>query len=142
LSWYKQCGMRALYGAVCWGEWIYGLDPSAAPGPEYPRPTGENLERILATNETIMGRAPSGRLWIWGEPPGGNDGWISDGPVALLPSGAMARFQDRRRCFRYSCEREHGVALAVGRLRRFYELVGGSLVPEPVPPPSKSSAAG
>jgi hypothetical protein len=139
LSWYKQCGMRASYGAVCWGEWLYGLDPSAAPGPEYPRPAGENLERILTTNETIMGRAPSGRLWIWGEPPGGNDGWISDRPVALLPSGPWLDFKIGDGAFAI-----HASDSTVWRwpsqvFGGFYE--GGSLVPEPVPAPSESSVA-
>ena len=142
LNWHAQCGMRAGYGAVCWGAWLYGLDRSAAPGPEYPRPAGEKLERILATNETIMGRGPSGRLWIWGEPPGGNDGWISDRPVALKPAGPWLDFKIGDGAFAIHASDSTVWRWPANAFGGFYEILGGSLVPEPVlPAPSESSVA-
>ncbi len=91
MGWYNQCGMRAGYGAVCWGEWLFG-SAVPTPGPDLPSPKGETFERILAKAQTLMGRSPSGRLWIWGGTPNIFDGWVGDSPVALKPAGPWLDF--------------------------------------------------
>jgi hypothetical protein len=134
IGWYNQCGMQASRGAVCWGSWVYGsLLP--APGPEYPRPRGEEFERILASNESIMGRSASGQLWIWGEPPGGYDGWISDSPVALKPAGPWLEFAVGDGAFAILASDSTVWRWPVEAFGGFYEIERGSLLPEPVPAP-------
>jgi hypothetical protein len=91
MGWYNQCGMRAGYGAVCWGEWLFGSDVPP-PGPDLPSPQGETFELLLAKAKTLMGRSPSGRLWIWGGTPNIFDGWVGDSPVALKPAGPWLDF--------------------------------------------------
>ena len=134
---YNQCGMRSGHGAVCWGEWM----PSAtyaAPGPLYPRPAGEVFEWIQAAEATLVGRSISGRIWLWGEGPGGY-GYISETPLALKPAGPWLDVALSEGAFAIHASDSTVWRWPAGELVDFPE--GRTLLPVPVPAASEGARA-
>jgi hypothetical protein len=89
LSWTNQCGLTAADSfAVCWGWRLNGVEASGdSPAPAYPSFGGYGAVKVIARAQSAMALATDGRVWFWGQPPGGIDGHTSYEPVELEVPG-------------------------------------------------------
>ena len=121
-----QCGLLASGGGmmICWGTWNGEITAQ--------RLGDTPVRKVRIEVQTGMALASDGRLWIWGEPPGGIDGAIGAVPVPLEPAGPWLDFTSTSQDGAFAISARDSVVYRWTGFPGFGPPTG--LLPRPVPP--------